>query len=64
MLQAWQQIPAQFALPIPAYLKPDPTQESTMHFDNLRPRSGPLPTDLLAISDKISDWRIEVVGHD
>ncbi len=35
-----------------------------MHFDNLRPRSGPLPTDLLAISDKISDWRIEVVGHD
>lgn len=33
-----------------------------MHFDNLRPRSGPLPAT--AISDKISDWRIEVVGHD
>lgn len=62
MRLAWQQIRAQSAQPIPAYLEHDPIQENVMHFDNLRPRSGPLPAT--AISDKISDWRIEVVGHD
>ena len=35
-----------------------------MHFDNQRPRPGPLPTNPLVTPDKISDWRIEVVGHD
>lgn len=35
-----------------------------MQIDDRRPRPGPLPTNLLAISDKITAWRIEVVGHD
>ncbi|MDQ0331783.1 hypothetical protein QFZ88_004110 [Mesorhizobium sp. YL-MeA3-2017] len=35
-----------------------------MQIDDQRPRSGPLPGKPLATSDKITAWRIVVVGHD